>query len=228
MVDYFEVAKYPLSDLKNFLMGFIMGALSLLIIPLLFVSGYMVETIRETLNHSNTLPQWFQLKNWKVFAKHGFFVFLICSIYLLPAFLLSISSTAFISIDTRAVLQSERPWEDDMLLGAGSGIEAVGISLLFFGSLLFFAGLFLLPMALLLYSASGDIKYAFRLNELLPRLKRIIIPYLKAYVVSIFVFFLALLLVFIPWFAFLIGGILYYPTIFSARLFAVVFEEYGY
>ncbi len=226
MIDYFEVAKYPLLDLKNFLIGFVVGVFSIFLFPLFFVFGYTIQTIRETLKKTDNLPSWNNLKNWKKFLVHGISAFSIIMIYLAPAFLLSFASLHFVGTHPRVILQSEEPWEDPMIMGGG--FSPISVSLIFFGSILFFAAIFILPMALILYSATENIKYAFKLDEILPKIKRMIIPYIKALVASIFVFFLSLLLLLIPGAGFLIGGILFYPLLFSARLFSEVFRDYDY
>ncbi len=226
MVDYFEIAKYPLLDKKNFLIGFIVGTLSFLILPLFLIFGYLSKTIRETLKNSDELPSWNKAEYWKDYFIHGFFIFLIIVLYLLPAFLMSSVSLVLTEGDTSTFLETETPWEEVALLGGG--ISPIAISLLFFSSILFFAALFLLPMAIVMYSASENIRYAFKLDEIFPKIKSMIIPYAKAFLASLFVFFLAFLLLLIPGVGFFMGGILLYPLLFSGRLFAEVFRNFDY
>ena len=216
MVDYVEVAKYPLLDIKNFFIGFVMGTLWFLIVPLIFVYGYIVESIRETINQSNKLPHWFSLENWLKFFKHGLFVFAIGAIYLLPPLIISAAASSMVG-NVLQIISQGLP---------NSPNSSFGISLMVISFVLILVSLFLLPMAIILYSATEDIRYAIDFGEILPRIKRAFIPYLKAYVVSIAVLIISLLILILPGINFLFGGVLFYPLLFSARLFAEVFREY--
>ena len=227
MIDYFETAKYPLLDKKNFLIGFIVGTLSFLILPIFFVFGYLSKTIRETLKKSDQLPSWDKFEYWKDYFVHGIFVLFIIIMYILPAFLISVAAFSFIGMPAETVFETDEPWEEPFFM-EGSVVSAITVVLLFFGSLLFIVALFLLPMAIVLYSASEDIRYAFKLDEIFPKIKNMIIPYAKAFLVSIFVFFLAFLVLFVPGVGFFIGGILFYPILFTGRLFAEVFRDFNY
>lgn len=217
MVNYFEVAKYPLLDLKNFLIGFVMGTLFFFIIPIFFVFGYVVETIRETLKNNNRLPDWFATQNWKYFLKHGFSFLLICLIYFLPIILINAFVLNYTGYDPSVSLQGEIPVVD---------LSVIPIMLL--GLSLFLLVLFILPMAITLYSASENIKMAFNFKEIFFRIRQMIIPYTKAFFVSFSVFLLAMIIVFIPFLNFFIGGILFYPILFTGRLFGEVFRDFNY
>ncbi len=215
MVDYIEALKYPILDIKNFLMGFILGVFWFLLFPIIFIFGYMVETIRETLQQSNKLPHWFTLENWKIFLKHGFFVIIIGLVYLLPPLVLSVASSTLLGNPLATIASGSTPT-----------LNTLGVSLSILSAIMFLVAIFLLPMAIILYSASEDIRYAISLSEILPRIRRALIPYLKAYAISLGVYLLFALLLFVPFLGFLFGGIMFYPFLFSARLFAEVFREY--
>ena len=215
MVDYKEAITYPLIDIKSFFIGFVLSVFWFLLLPLLFVWGYVVETIRETLQQSNKLPHWFTFGNWITFLKHGVMIFIIGIAYLLPP--LIVDMTAF---------SLSGNFMDTIIAGGTPSFNPLVMSLMIVGFILFLVLIFLLPMAILLYSATEDIRYAFKFSEIFPRIQRAFFPYLKAYGVSALVFILFFLLLAVPVIGFLIGGILFYPLIFSARLFAEVFREY--
>jgi len=214
MVNYKEVMAYPLSDVKSFFTGFVLSVFWFLLFPLLFVWGYIVEVIRETLQHGNKSTYWFAPENWITLLKYGAVIFVISTIYLLPPLLIDMAAYS-LSGNT---------------IGASTGgipsFNPLSMFLVIVGFILFLVLIFLLPMAIVLYSATEDIKYAFNPSEIFPRIQRAFLPYLKAYGVSILVFALFFLLLTVPLIGFLLGGILFYPLIFSARLFAEVFKEY--
>lgn len=215
MVDYVESLKYPLLNPKNFLIGFILSIFWWALVPLFFIFGYMVETTRETLQKSNKLPHWATLENWKKFLKHGVMVFLILAVYMIPPLALSVASSTIMGNPMQTIISGGTPT-----------LNALGMSLMLLSSFLVLAAAFLLPMAIVLYSASEDIRYAISIAEILPRIRRAIIPYLKAYAVSALLFIAIFFLAMIPVVGLLLGGLLFYPLLFSARLFAEVFRDY--
>ena len=220
MVNYLETLKYPFSDKKSFLIGFLMSVFWWLIVPMFFVFGYVVESIREILQNSNKLPHWFTVENWKTFLIHGLNVTLIGLVYLVPPIALSMASTAIMGDITLAVFTGEMPQ-----------FNAIGITLFAFGFLLLLIAIFFLPISIILYAASENIRYAFSLTEILPRLKRVILPYAQAYFISIVLFFAILLFLLIPginlFFGVIMGGLFFYHFMFTFRLFAEIFRDYG-
>lgn len=216
MVDYVESAKYPFLDLKSFFIGVILNYLWFLIIPVIFVFGYMVEVIRETIKQSNLLPHWFTFHNWKRFFKHGISVFAILLIFLLPPIVISAASTTILGNPLEALAEGTTP-----------KFNALGLSLSIISFIFLLISLFLLPISIILYAASESIHFAISPNEMLPRIKRALIPYLKAYVISLVLFFVSFALLTIPLIGYFIGfGFMFYSLLFSARIFAEIYRDY--
>ncbi|MCD6576268.1 MAG: DUF4013 domain-containing protein [Nanoarchaeota archaeon] len=213
MVDYVDALKYPVKDPKNFAIGFMLSLFWFLLFPLVFVFGYVVEVIRETLRRTDNLPHWFTWENWKLFFKHGVYVIAISAVYLIPPLAVSMAATSIMGSPIQVFL-------------SGGSLNPLGLSLLFLSMIMFLVSLFLLPMAIILYAAGESIHYAFDLNEIIPRIKKAFIPYLKAYAVSIIVYIVFLAVLSLPLVNFLFGGVMFYPLLFSTRLFAKVFLEY--
>ncbi|MCD6547805.1 MAG: DUF4013 domain-containing protein [Nanoarchaeota archaeon] len=216
MVDYVESTKYPFLDLKSFFIGVILNYLWFLIIPVIFVFGYMVEVIRETIKQSNLLPHWFTFHNWKRFFKHGISVFAILAIFLLPPIVISAASTTILGNPLEALAEGTTP-----------KFNALGLSLSIISFIFLLISLFLLPISIILYAASENIHFAISPNEMLPRIKRALIPYLKAYVISLVLFFVSFALLTIPLIGYFIGfGFMFYSLLFSARIFAEIYRDY--
>lgn len=220
MVNYIESLKYPFLDKKNFLIGFLMSVFWWLIIPMFFVFGYIVESIRETLQGNDNLPNWFTSQNWKKFFMHGIMLTLILMIYILPPVFFSWGATSLMGL-TPINFFGEITTQQNI----------IGLAMFFLSLIFFMIAILFLPIAIILYAGSEDIKYAINLSEIILRLKKGIFYYFKAYLVSFLIFFAILLLFAIPlvsqFIALIFGGFLFYHMLFSARLFAEIFREYG-
>ncbi len=215
MVDYVDAIKYPLKDVKSFSVGFLLSVFWFLLIPIIFVYGYVIEVIRGILQQKDELPHWATSKDWLKFLKHGIYVIAIGLVYLIPPFAVSAAASSMMGGASYFLSQ-----------GFSNSVNPLGLSLMIISSVLFFVSIFLLPMAIILYAASEDIRYAFNLDEILPRIKKLFIPYFKVYLISIVAYIPFLVLLTIPFVNFLFGGILFYPLLFSVYLFAQLFREH--
>lgn len=134
------------------LVGGVLGFLSFLIIPPVFVGGYMIEMLRNTaLGITEKLPEW---DDWGVKFTRGILSFLIDIVYYLPAILLGLCLgliLAAVGVDQgndRDVVSAVL----SICLGLPTALYAL------------VAGL-VLPAARLRYAVTDDVMAAFRLRE---------------------------------------------------------------
>jgi hypothetical protein len=211
LVDIISLLKYPVSNIKRFLVAALINTFWFLVIPIFFINGYVVRVIRSTIKEEPELPAW---DNWKEILKHGF----ILSVIMLAYILIPMVFTYI------AVTVGNLPSPTDMATaGTLPQISAVAMVFLILSSLSLIFIAFIMPMVMLVYSASEELKQAFNIPLILEKIMANIFSYIKACVLSLAGWVIFLLL--FPFISFAAGFVMAYPSIFSAHVFAKSFKE---
>jgi hypothetical protein len=157
-MDIVENIKYPTTDsewIKKILIGGI-----LLIIPIInfIIGGYYIKTLRGSIEGKPGLPEW---DDWGDLFVKGLMVAIIGFIYsLIPLIVLFVSIGGVI---TAAISSGD--------FSAASISAIVGGSL--FSVVLMLIVCLVLPMALSIYAKEDSIGAAFRIGEILSRIKSV-------------------------------------------------------
>ena len=206
-MDIMEEVKFPTKDsewIQKVLIGGILG-----IIPIInFIEyGYILKLMKGALEDNSNMPKW---EDWGNLFINGFIAFIISLIYMIIPILVLLVSVG-------GVITAALTGNINLMIGAVVGaIGGVLISLLL--ALIFG---FLIPMALAMYTKENSFGAAFRIGEILSRIKSTFADYITVYIVLIVVFFILGLLNSIP-----ILGILI--MIFgSFYILAVAFNMFG-
>jgi hypothetical protein len=215
MVDYLQALKYPVSDIKKYLVGGVINLVWFVIFPLFVVNGYLVRVIQSTIQGNEKMPEW---KGFLDLIKHGFFVTAIVVLYMVIPFLLSYASISIVG-------NIQLPASIDQTFTVPA-IPPVVFPMLILTFLIFLGAAFFLPMAIVFYAASEDIMQAFNIKDMLYRIQFRIVEYVVTYLVSVLmtVLFFAL----IPITTVFSGILLFYPMVFIAHIFAQIFRETTY
>lgn len=163
------------------LIGGVLTLLSFLIIPAIFVGGYMIETLRNTaLGTTEKLPEW---DDWGEKFTRGILSFLIDIVYYLPVILLGLC----LGLIMAAVGAGEGDTE------AVSGVLAacLGLPMVAYGILV----ALILPAARLRYAVTDDVMAAFRLREVFSFISDNLSNYAVAILVAIAINIIAVLVV---------------------------------
>ena len=164
---------YPFKD-KEWGSKFLIGSLLTLagyivpIVPILFVWGYVVRTMRHTIDTGeDNLPEW---DNWGDLGLKGISYALLYFVYLLPGLVLLASAVMtfvagmLISGTTGQAESAERLVSWVVALGTSSIVLAIGISLLALLALL--AGALAAPVAIARFAATDDFAAALELHDI--------------------------------------------------------------
>ena len=210
MVNYLNVLKYPITNVKSFVIGALLTLFSIFFIPLLLVQGYVVKIIRETNKGSEFMPEWGE---WKELLFDGFFVFAIEVTYLLPSLLFYIMATLTTTQTLTSTIASGNVFD--------VGITAVALMII--SSIIMILALIMLPIAIVNYALTKEFKNAF---DVVSIVKTILIRPLT-YVLTLAISF-AIMLCFLltaPITSIVLGALLFYPIIFTFRLVSEWFTE---
>lgn len=158
-MDINKAIRYVKEDerwVSKLLIGVLVSVFAFLIIPALFLQGYVIKIVRQVMNGDwDGLPEW---DDWGKFLKDGFYVTVAQFIYTLPFILLLIIGTAMTG-GMASVIEN----------GDAAGLLASGgIMLLFCLMMLFIiALLFLTPALLIQYAIKDDFGSLFRVGEIM-------------------------------------------------------------
>ncbi len=212
-MDIVENIKYPTTDsewIKKILIGGI-----LLLVPILnFVcTGYYLKVIKGSIEGRNNMPEW---DDWGDLFMKGFFVLIISLAYsIIPIILISI--IILVVSSSGLVLAG--------LFESGSmGISAILFTLI--GSLIGFIILFVVnlmfPMGLAMYANEWSFGDAFKIREIISRIKSVFVEY----VIAIIVINILLLLVFIvAWIPFVGWAALFYVVVVTGKIYGKAFDN---
>ena len=210
-MDIVENIKYPTTDsewIKKILIGGI-----LLIIPIInfIIGGYYIKTLRGSIEGKPGLPEW---DDWGDLFITGLMVAIIGLIYMLiPLIVLFVSIGGVI---TAAISSGD--------FSAGSISAIVGGSL--FSVVLMLIVCLVLPMALSIYAKEDSIGAAFRIGEILSRIKSIPGDYIISIIVLYALLFIVNLVAAIP----IIGWVIiifanFYIALVASKMFGEVYAS---
>jgi len=210
-MDIVENIKYPTTDsewIKKILIGGI-----LLIIPIInfIIGGYYIKTLRGSIEGKPGLPEW---DDWGDLFITGSMVAIIGLIYMLiPLIVLFVSIGGVIT----AAISS-----GDFSVGSISAI--VGGSL--FSVVLMLIVFLVLPMALSIYAKEDSIGAAFRIGEILSRIKSIPGDYIISIIVLYALLFIVNLVAAIP----ILGWVIvifanFYIVLVASKMFGEVYAS---
>jgi len=210
-MDIVENIKYPTTDsewIKKILIGGI-----LLIIPIInfIIGGYYIKTLRGSIEGKPGLPEW---DDWGDLFITGLMVAIIGLIYMLiPLIVLFVSIGGVIT----AAISS-----GDFSVGSISAI--VGGSL--FSVVLMLIVFLVLPMALSIYAKEDSIGAAFRIGEILSRIKSIPGDYIISIIVLYALLFIVNLVAAIP----ILGWVIvifanFYIVLVASKMFGEVYAS---
>ena len=210
-MDIVENIKYPTTDsewIKKILIGGI-----LLIIPIInfIIGGYYIKTLRGSIEGKPGLPEW---DDWGDLFVKGLMVAIIGFIYsLIPLIVLFVSIGGVI---TAAISSGD--------FSAGSISAIVGGSL--FSVVLMLIVCLVLPMALSIYAKEDSIGAAFRIGEILSRIKSVPGDYIITIIVLYALLFIVNLVAAIP----IIGWVIiifanFYIALVASKMFGEVYAS---
>ena len=210
-MDIVENIKYPTTDsewIKKILIGGI-----LLIIPIInfIIGGYYIKTLRGSIEGKLGLPEW---DDWGDLFVKGLMVAIIGFIYsLIPLIVLFVSIGGVI---TAAISSGD--------FSAASISAIVGGSL--FSVVLMLIVCLVLPMALSIYAKEDSIGAAFRIGEILSRIKSVPGDYIITIIVLYALLFIVNLVAAIP----IIGWVIiifanFYIALVASKMFGEVYAS---
>lgn len=210
-MDIIENVKFPSTDvgwIKKILIGGI-----LLIIPIinLIIGGYYIKTLRGSIEGKPGLPEW---DDWGDLFIKGLMVAIIGFIYMLiPLIVLFVSIGGAL---TAAISSGD--------FSAASISAIVGGSL--FSVVLMLIVCLVLPMALSIYAKEDSIGAAFRIGEILSRIKSVPGDYIITIIVLYALLFIVNLVAAIP----IIGWVIiifanFYIALVASKMFGEVYAS---
>ena len=210
-MDIVENIKYPTTDsewIKKILIGGI-----LLIIPIInfIIGGYYIKTLRGSIEGKLGLPEW---DDWGDLFVKGLMVAIIGFIYsLIPLIVLFVSIGGVI---TAAISSGD--------FSAASISAIVGGSM--FSVVLMLIVCLVLPMALSIYAKEDSIGAAFRIGEILSRIKSVPGDYIITIIVLYALLFIVNLVAAIP----IIGWVIiifanFYIALVASKMFGEVYAS---
>ncbi len=170
-MDIIEEVKFPTKDsewIMKVLIGGIIG-----IIPIVnFISyGYSVKVMKGAIGGNPGMPKW---ENWGDLFIKGLMAFIIELIYMIIPILV-------IGISVGGALMALFTGNFEMFAAALAG--AIGGVLI--GLILMLIALLLIPMALAMYVKEDSVGAAFRIGEVISRIKSVIGDYIMVYIILI-------------------------------------------
>lgn len=210
-MDIIESVKFPSTDVgwvKKILIGGI-----LLIIPIInfIIGGYYIKTLRGSIEGKPGLPEW---DDWGDLFIKGLMVAIIGFIYMLiPLIVLFVSIGGAV---TAAISSGD--------FSAASISAIVGGSI--FSVVLMLIVCLVLPMALSIYAKEDSIGAAFRIGEILSRIKSVPGDYIISIIVLYALLFIVNLFATIP----IIGWVIvifanFYITLVASKMFGEVYAS---
>lgn len=215
-MDIVEELKFPSTN-KDWLQKVLIGGI-LNIIPIVdFISwGYNLKVMREAIEGKSQMPEW---REWGNFFIRGLSAFIISLVYLIiPIIILLVSIGGIILANFSGAFSGDKHWGFGAIAGAIGGFLIGLVLMLIFG--------FFIPMALSMYVKEDNIGAAFRIGEVLSRIKSVFGDYLTVYIVLIILSIILGLFSAIPILGILIliiGG--FYIEVVVANMFGKVYAK---
>ena len=134
--------------------------------------------------------------------------------YLFIPFLLTYGATSLAGITTPAAITGVEDLPE---------LDAFAMTLALLATITFFAAIFIIPMAMMVYAATENIKEAFNIPVILEKIVMDVVSYLRAYMFSLAMFILFLLV--LPFVSVFMGFVMINPALFSVHIFAQAFKK---
>jgi hypothetical protein len=210
MLNYLNALKYPITNIKSFVIGALLTLFSILFIPFLLVQGYVVKIIRETNKGSDFMPEW---EDWKTLLFDGFFVFAIEVVYLLPSLLLVMT----------AVLITPQSLASMTTSGAIPNLGTPTIVLILLSIVIAFLASILLPVAIITYALTKEFKSAIDVVTTIKTVLMNPLYYISNLIISAIMMSILLIMTIIT--SFLLLPLLFYPIVITFRILSGWFTE---
>lgn len=211
MVDYIHALEYPFlnkENIKHFVIGGILNIFWFLLIPFIFILGYLIKLIQETIKGEGNMPDW---AGWREIFKHGVVALGISIAYfIIPIAIISASSFFF-----------QIP--NEVTVDALATVPIYGIPFLLLGTITFLFVMFIYPMVLIQYAITENYKKAFDIPEIFTRIRKRLFGYLATYAIAMGLYTLFLLAGVIL--NIFVGFLMFYPLIFITHTFTQIYTE---
>jgi hypothetical protein len=216
--------KYPFSDFSKILILGIFLILSFLIIPGFLYVGYLFRTLKASFAGSDELPEF---REWGGMFIDGLKVFVVLLVYTIVPLSLTILGMWASLIPIIATSNTGLAQLPAISLGLISSLSIIG-------GILGIIISFFIPVILANMAYYGELKYAFKFNELFQKMSEIgWVDYLIWYIVMLIIWTITATIAFFMIFPLIIGvllvPLLIYPYImlFFARSTALVYVYGG-
>ncbi len=170
MADYEKAIKRPFQDINKLIIG---SFLSIIPILNLLVTGYFVDSAKNTMKKKDAIPEW---DNWAELFIKGLSVAIIGLIYSLPALvLLFLGGGILVTVITDSMLARTMP----ALIAGGGLLVLAGLFFLLLSGLI-------VPMALMSFIDKGNFGDAFAFGKILRKVftMQYLVPWLVVLVYS--------------------------------------------
>lgn len=216
--------------------GLIWAGYVIPLVPLIFVYGYAVRIMRQTIAGEHpSLPAW---DDWGAIGRDGLLAAVVALLYMLPAFILFLGGIFLYTFTFLGLPLTTTLAEDP---GAAAGLSILGIFLgmgamflaLFIGFVLALAGTIPLPAAVAHVVTENDLGAAFRLRHIWRIIRADGWSYFTAWVIGgglVMVGYTAFIagyytIVLICLMPFLLAPFIFYATIVGAAVFGESYRE---
>jgi len=183
-MDIIEEIKFPSKDSEWIQKVLIGGIVSVIPIVNLIASGYLLKVMKGAMDGKPEMPKW---DDWGNLFMKGLMATIIGLIYMIIPILILLVSAG-------SMLAAALSGNSEMLMGALAG--AAGGFLIFL--LLAVVLGFLIPMALSMYVKENNFGAAFRVGDVIARIKSVFGDYLMVYIVVIALYLILAILSGIP------------------------------
>jgi len=207
VVEIISALKYPLKDIRKFLIGCIISYTSIvLLFPIFFILGYFSKALHLIISGKEELPDW---KNFLKMFIAGAYVMLIFLGYTLPAILLSLANWgAYVIYRINHPLVNIEP--SALLFNPVYIISAI----------LFIIGTFLTPMGVCIFADKKKITTPFNMDFFSKKMKKKWIRYIAS---TLFIFYLLIIPYFLLSLIGIVGVLIYVPMSFYILLVGTYF-----
>lgn len=200
MADLIHSVLYPFANRKNIMKTVILALINFLwflLLPMLFVNGYYVKIVRNTIKGDEDMPEWpgMKIMDWLNLLKQGFFFTLIMLIYFAVPIVISYFAT----------------------------LKTLSLLLLLAGFVAFILVSVLLPAALAMYSATESFFQAFNIVEIISVIWKNKVNYAVVY--FIFLLLSVAVLSIGSYLPYLSGILMVIPWIFAMHGFAQILAK---
>ncbi len=95
LAELMEVIKKPFQDIKTYVIGLVVMVLSILVLPMFVLQGYLLEVARRSMKGNHSMPEW---GNWGKLFMDGLMAYIISGVYIVVAFVLFLVLTLVLGI----------------------------------------------------------------------------------------------------------------------------------